>query len=278
MTFIVTLFLMKMHSILTLALLFQSAHATSFFIEPFSQFTKSTALIIRGVTTNIHAEYSSNQLGEKTIFTYADLSIKDVIKGNVSGSNIKIRRLGGTLDGVTLEVPSSVELNENEDGVFFLSEERDDHTYEVTGMELGKFLLEKSKGQEILKGGLFHYSPHTHLDEGTQAFQAGDLSENLKPWSLDQLKDLVRSQAGSTEQAPPTIKNNLTNSNTSKTTVLTQSTPMEPQLEPVKQQELATPSAPQPHLDSPLYFNSALWYALAILFLTLGVYTVLRRR
>jgi len=91
---------MKMHLILAFALMMSEAQATSFFIEPFSQFTKTTSLIVRGTTTNIKAAHSVTEIGEKTIYTYADLNIRDVIKGNVSGSMIKIRRLGGTIDSL----------------------------------------------------------------------------------------------------------------------------------------------------------------------------------
>ena len=108
---------MKMHSLLAFALTMQTAFATSFYIRPFSEFTKSTSNIIRGKISNIHVENGTTPDGGKTLYTFANLEIKEVIKGGISGTQINIRKLGGSKDGVTLEVPSSVEFSEKEEGL-----------------------------------------------------------------------------------------------------------------------------------------------------------------
>jgi len=269
---------MKMHLLLAFAFSWTLAHATSFFIHPFSQFTRNANLIIRGTTTNVHAEYASSPTGEKTIFTYSDLNIREVVKGEFRGSMIKIRRLGGTLDGVSLAIPSSVEFNENEEGVFFLSEVREDGSYEVTGMELGKFNLEKSGGKEVLKGGLFAYS-QGHTDEDGHNHnpdqQRGDLSENQRAWSFSELKDLVQKQGGA-----PAVQESNSAPKTEEKPEITSIYKENPSLKPLTQPETAEQKTPEINApqNSPLYFDSTLWYSLAILFLTLGIYTIVRRR
>ena len=208
--------------------------------------------------------------GIKTIYTFANLEIKDVIKGTVSGSQIIIRKLGGTKDGVTLEIPSSVEFTEKEDGVFFLGDEQGDHSYEVSSLELGKFSLVEKNGEEILRGGIFTYSqPHQGDEHNVMADQ---IAENLKPWSIHQLKELVKTQQQS--GAPTTeIQKNIE--------VSKAPTEIKPD------QPISTSSAPssskqkdiisEEKENSPLYFSSTVWYSLATLILTLGVLGYLRR-
>jgi hypothetical protein len=267
---------MKMHSLLALLILIPQAHATSFFIRPFSEFTKTTNVIVRGVTSGIHAEKVSNQIGEQMIYTYANLGIREVIKGSISGASIRIRKAGGTLDGVTLEIPSSVEFKDGEEGVFFLGEEQDDRSFEVTGMELGKFRIEVLNGNEILKGGIFAYSKpnasqhHSHGDHGQQA---DDISENLKPWSIQQLKDLVESQGDTPTASLPNQHSIAPSDSVSSPT------------EPNPKQELSgkTSSEPENNENSVaaqqdlLYMAPEFWYVIALSILTLSVYLVKRR-
>jgi len=252
-----------MHLLLVFALTMKVAFATSFYIRPFSEFTKSTSNIVRGRINNIHTENSADPEGIKTIYTFANLEIKEVIKGNLVGSQIQIRKLGGSKDGVTLEIPSSVEFTEKEEGVFFLSDELEDHSYEVSSLELGKFNLVKKNGEEILTGGIFNYSqPHPGDDHDVMA---DNISENLKPWSINQLKELVKSQKNTDisvtstnpRESPPTI------STPSPSTHTTQN-----------QKKIIS----EENENSPLYFNSTFWYSLATVFLTLGVIFFIRRK
>ncbi len=262
---------MKMHSILVFVLTLQTAVATSFYIRPFSEFTKTTPNIIRGNLINIHVENGATSEGEKTIYTFADLEIKDVIKGNISGTRIHIRKLGGSKDGVTLEIPSSVEFNENEEGVFFLGDEQEDHSYEVSSLELGKFNLVKKGGEEILTGGLFSYSQprHDHDHGHDRDVRAENLEENLKPWSINQLKTLVQTQLSSVPPVTVIQKN----ADLSKPLAETQVTPVSTLHPQPKDRD----SISEEKKDSPLYFGSAIWYSLATIILTLGVLGYLRR-
>jgi hypothetical protein len=266
---------MKMHSLLALLILIPQAHATSFFIRPFSEFTKTTNVIVRGVTSGIHSEKNSNQIGEQMIYTYADLSIREVIKGSITGSSIRIRKVGGTLDGVTLEIPSSVEFKEGEEGVFFLGDVQDDRSFEVTGMELGKFKIEVQNGAEILKGGIFAYSKPSshHHDSHAGHNQADDLSENLKPWSIQQLKDLVQSQGDA-----PTLNAQTPNTNIApeKPAVATNSNTKQNKSE-LPPAEAAINENSDATQQEPLYFTPEFWYVLALSILTLSVYLVKRR-
>jgi len=263
---------MKLHLLLPLFFtMISSAWATSFYIRPFSEFTQQAALIIRGKPTHIHVENGIVPEG-KTIYTFATLEIQEILKGNISGSQITIRKLGGTKDGVTLEIPSSVDFVENEDGVFFLSAEKEDHSYEVTGMELGKFTLERKNGEEILTGGLLAYSKgglnEKSHDHGNSVVNSGNITENLKPWSLTQLRELIRSQGDTPPHSTPTVQKTPEISNPLPEASVTMSPAAS-----------ITPSitTPQEKTNSPLYFEAGFWYAVATLILMLGVFFYLRR-
>jgi len=195
--FIDTLSRMKMDLLFAFgaaALLSPLAHATSFNIPPFSDFTSSTPNIVRGTLSNVRAENALTDDGGRTVYTFANLAVKEVLKGNIHDSNITLRELGGSTNEMTIEIPSSPEFHENEDAVLFLGSEQEDHSYEVTGLELGKYQLKDVGGDKILTGGIFNYSR-------TQTGVTPDprLKENQTPWSLNRLRNLIRSQ----EAQPP---------------------------------------------------------------------------
>ena len=263
---------MKMHPLLALLLTIQSSFATSFYIRPFSEFTKTTSNIVHGKISGVHSENGVTSDGGRTIYTYAKLEIQEVLKGTITGSQIIVRKLGGSKDGVTLEIPSSVEFFEHEDSVFFLSAEQEDRSYEVTGMELGKFTLEEKNGEQILKGGLFSYSKPPAETSPERHVESGNLAENQKPWSITQLKEMIRSQAQSPQLVTLTENKKITNDSSK----LTNKNDTPSSLSNTQTEQ--SPTSILEKENSPLYFGSAFWYSLATIVLTLGVYLYFRRR
>lgn len=188
---------MILHSLLIFQALFtQGAKATSFYIRPFSEFTQTTPNIVHGKLSNIHTENSITSDGARTIYTYAHLEVKEVLKGDLhQKQSITVRKIGGTKDGVTLEIPSSPEFKSDDDTVVFLSPEKEDQSYEVLGLELGKFGLEEKNGNSFLTGGIFNYSKSgPEGSESDHSVRAKELAENQHPWSLNQLRALIRTQ------------------------------------------------------------------------------------
>ncbi|MBC7398152.1 MAG: hypothetical protein H7333_11985 [Bdellovibrionales bacterium] len=180
-----------------------AAKATSFYIRPFSEFTETTPVIVRGKLNNIHAENSITADGARTIYTYANLEVKEVFKGDLhQKSAITVRKIGGTKNGMTLEVPSSPQFKENEETVLFLSAEKEDQAYEVLGLELGKFGLDEKNGEVILTGGIFNYSKPDPEHGHDHSERAKNLVENQQDWNLGKLRALIQSQKAS----PPNLK------------------------------------------------------------------------
>jgi hypothetical protein len=169
------------------------AHSTSFYIRPFSEFARDTPNMVRGHLHGTHSEWVITSDGIKSIYTYARLEITEVLKGPIKRPEIQIRKPGGTKDGLTLDIPSSPEFHENEETVLFLGPETDDHSYEVVGMELGKFGIEEKNGETILKGGIFNYS-HEHVDDFGQSNPESN-PENKRSWSIKDVKTLVQTQS-----------------------------------------------------------------------------------
>jgi len=260
-----------MHFLLVLmisAITSSSASATSFYIRPFSEFIQSTENIVRGKLNGIHVENGVTADGGKTIYTFATLIIGEVLKGSITGTQIIVRKVGGSKDGVTLEIPSSVVFSENEEGVFFLTSEQEDHSFEVTGMELGKFGIEQNNGEEILTGGIFAYS---RIPDGVphDPNEPDRLAENKKPWSITQLRKVIQEQ----NQAPAAVPNNQKNTEVSNTSVIKTNTPA-----PITKTSESTSTLSQGNENSSIYSASKLWYILATIALSaLGVLFYLRR-
>ncbi len=218
--------------VLFVTLLVSHAYATSFYIRPFSEFTKTTPVIARGVLHNIHAENAMTPEG-RTIYTFATLEVKEVLKGPIHEGNLLVRKTGGTKDGTTLDIPGSPEFVEGDDTVLYLSEQREDQAYEVSGLELGKFGLKEENHQEILTGGLFNYSTSENTqtnDPNDHNEQASDISENQRPWSLTQVKELIRKQGDAPiNPAPPHSPQNVTTHQETGTATTTQTDTSTPQ-------------------------------------------------
>ena len=201
---------MNLHFILVLfTLLSTQSNATSFYIRPFSEFTQSSTNIVRGTMSDIHAANQLTPDGMKAIYTYATLDVKEVLKGDIQKHLITIRKIGGTVDGYTVEIPSSPEFKEGDDTVLFLSAQHEDASYEVTGLELGKFALEEKNGETLLKGGIFNYSKSGSSEEEHSQY-AKNTEENHKVWSLKDLRALIQKQSPSAAATPPTAPKNLT--------------------------------------------------------------------
>lgn len=178
---------MNLHCLLWIGVGFTSlANATSFYIRPLPEFARDARHIVRGTLHSISSEYGSDPSGLKTLYTYARLEVREVLKGPLSESEILIRKAGGTKDGVTLSIESSPEFRENEDTVLFLSEQKEDRAYEVEGLELGKFALQERNGEVFLKGGILAYS-QARPQNDSEASGPGIMA-NQREWSLRDLR------------------------------------------------------------------------------------------
>jgi hypothetical protein len=180
---------MKLHFIsMLLALCSGNVLATSFYPETFENFTAKARTIVRGTIKQQRVEKSVAADGSITIHTYALVEVKESIKGRIERPEIRIRKVGGEMEGYHQEVPGSPEFKENEESVFFLTSEQEDGSFEIESLELGKFGLKRENGNEVLTGGML-------------AFQQKSGMPPAKPPTLSDLRKLVGNAP--VQQAPP---------------------------------------------------------------------------
>jgi hypothetical protein len=229
---------MNLHFLfLVCGLLASESGATSFYIRPLPDFTRDAENIIRGRLHQPHAEFGIAQSGERNVYTFAELEVMEVLKGTITKPSLPIRKLGGTKDGITLNIPGSPEFQDGEESVFFLGTENEDHSYELTGLELGKFSLQEKNGELELSGGLLGYS------SGPEAMDAmgPGVVENRRIWTLKQLKELIAIQ----KNEAPAIKTSDSAAGSSTTSTGPGTAPKEPAAESGAAAQSAT-SEPKP--------------------------------
>ncbi|MEO5971269.1 MAG: hypothetical protein ABIQ95_15185 [Bdellovibrionia bacterium] len=177
-----------------LSFLTSLAGATSFFPQPFPDTVKGAPIIVRGKAGASYSDWNNDDFGGKRIYTFYDLQPTEVLKGNINkSSSLSMRELGGEKDGVGLTVPGVSEFEKGEDTVVFLKERNSSGSYDVQGMMMGKYNIQKdADGTEYLTGmGLNNFN---HLGNNTDVTPA---ASPPKKWTLNDLRTLIRSQAGS---------------------------------------------------------------------------------
>jgi predicted Zn-dependent peptidase len=111
-----------------------------------------------------------------------ELTVKEVLKGELDKSTIEIREIGGTIGQATLEVPAAAQFTRGEDIVVLLSNRDEDGAYELDGMGLGKFYVEKNaNGEEILaSGGIEHEEKVVTLQSVRERFRGQKIQEKAR--------------------------------------------------------------------------------------------------
>ncbi|MBS1963023.1 MAG: hypothetical protein JST04_12460 [Bdellovibrionales bacterium] len=183
---------------IALALVAQ-ASASSFYEIPFPDTVRNTPTIVRGKIGKSTTEWTTLPDGGKHLFTYYEVEVNEGFKGGPrGGAPIRIREIGGTKDGVSLNVSGTANFDKGEDVVVLLGEPSaaGDNAYPVMGMMMGKFNVEKgADGKEYLRGAGLGSSTqpgirHEHGNESTAQI------------SLEALRDIIRTQASEAKAAP----------------------------------------------------------------------------
>lgn len=189
-------FLIQCNLLFILFFLFaDAAKATSFVDQPFPDTVQEAPVIVHGRVGTSHADWSTGQDGTRRIYTFFDLEVLEVLKGAAPGNSLTMRELGGEKDGLGMQVAGSAQFSPDEDVVVFLGPRNSvDNSYDVWGMSMGKYNLNKGEdGQEYLQGaGISGSDDHVLL---------GGQPDTQRPqkWTLDALRRLVQAQAS----APP---------------------------------------------------------------------------
>jgi hypothetical protein len=170
-----------------------AAQATTFMERPFPDAVRDAPIVVRGRVGASYTNWVVGPDGGKRIFTFTELTVDEVFKGpSAAGKrSLVMRELGGEKDGMGMQVAGTAQFERGEDVVVFLNEPAPDGAYEVRGMMMGKYTLEREDGQEHLAGaGLMDRQGHGEHVVG----EAHNDTPPEKKWTLDALRQLIRSQ------------------------------------------------------------------------------------
>jgi hypothetical protein len=178
------------------ALVFTIAHATSFAPREFTETVADAPYIVRGRVGSAYTHWAVGSDGVKRIYTYTELAVGEVLRGEISTRTIQVREMGGEKDGVGMDVPGSARFDTGEEVVLFLLPANSDSSYDVKGLMLSKLNVKKDKnGQEYLDGPAIQMQPgriyHDHDAEHSSSESA--------QWSYAAFKSLVAEQKKSSK-------------------------------------------------------------------------------
>lgn len=172
------------------ALTLSVGHATSFAPQDFPKAVQDAPIIVRGKIGMSYADWGKDDNGIKTVYTYLELHVSEVFKGSPHGlsppsfPHLMIREMGGEKDGIGVEVTGTSHYGRGEDVIVFLREKNGEGSFDVQGMMMGKYNLQKeADGTEFLVGAAF-MPTSTPTD-----------SHLTKKWTLDALRHLIQTQA-----------------------------------------------------------------------------------
>ena len=215
-----------------------------------------------------YADWNKDDSGGKRIYTFYELQPTEVLKGNVTpSSSITMRELGGEKDGVGLNVPGVAQIERGEDAIVFLKERNSGGSYDIQGMMMGKYNIQvDGEGTEYLTGmGLNNFDHSVNNPVGAPS------SPPPKKWALNDLRQLIRSQADSDSRSEVSAASNNTRQESdrrpktpSSPTALAQQASPTPTQEPDPQTSSLAPSDESVENSSPGF--SYFWISL----LTLG--------
>lgn len=155
-------------------------YSSQFNPEPFLNVVEKTTTIVNGKTGKSYSDWVVTPSGEKQLFTFTELFIKEVLKGKTEHKKILIREIGGEKDGMIFDISGTVKFHPNEEVVVLLgnaqTESEDNETFSIQNMSLGKLMIEtKSDGSEVLKGPAL----------------VGEPPSGNKEWRVDDVKKLI---------------------------------------------------------------------------------------
>jgi|GEM_PF-656775 len=171
--------------------------ATSFIDQPFPDTIQDAPVIVRGKIGKRSVNWGTAADGGKQIYTFNDLDIEEVLKGQIEQKSIVIRELGGEKDGIGMHVAGASHFNVGEDVMVLLSEQNSEGSYNVRGLMMGKYNVERdATGTEYLIG------PGISADETFDK-----KNDSPHPWTLDALRQVIRVQQKNEKENQTTTQN-----------------------------------------------------------------------
>ena len=112
----------------------------------FERVVRSSPRVVRGVVTRSWSAWDANR---RTIWTHYDLRVSETLRGP-AGPSFVISEPGGTVDGLTMEVPGAPRFSIGEEAVVFAYPTPLGY-WRVRGWGQGRFRIEQRNGQSIVR-------------------------------------------------------------------------------------------------------------------------------
>jgi hypothetical protein len=186
-----------------LLLFVPSAHATTFLDVPFPDAVKDAPVIVHGQVGASAADWSKDGNGSRRIYTFYDVDVSEVLKGDAPTGHIQMREMGGVKDGVGLQVAGASTYQPGEDVVVFLGERNSDGSFDVRGMMMGKYnVVKDANGQAYLSGpGVNPILAHGHTFHPEDNAGSRNDTQPAKKWTLEDLRQVIRDQGSAPQGA-----------------------------------------------------------------------------
>ena len=185
--------------------LLPAAFGTSFFERPFPDTVKEAPVIVRGKVGATYSDWARSSDVSKRIYTFWELQVEEVLKGAAGGAThtLLMRELGGEKDGIGMQISGAAHFSPGEQVVVLLGDRNAEGSYDIWGMMMGKYNIEKDEdGTEIIVGPGINSLTNPRIGDGHEGH--GD-TPGAKRWTLADLRRLISSQGAEPGEAvnPP---------------------------------------------------------------------------
>ena len=132
-----------------LALLFVGPnYATTVERLGFQDVVERSELIVEGTVESVHSEYDTER---RYIWTHVRIRVSNTIKGDPAGDEITLKFVGGTVNDLTLKVPSMNYPAVGDSGMYFVESPSRAQLHPLTGWDQGHYKVasDGTSGQHI---------------------------------------------------------------------------------------------------------------------------------
>lgn len=154
--------------LLPLLLALRPAWAASVLQVDVDELLERAALVFEGRVTASRADWNQ---ARTSIVTTVRFAVLDVIKGEHPGDELALRFMGGSVDGLTLQIPGMVQPRVGERGIYFVETLARDQINPLLGWSQGHFRL-RADAQGVQRVLTEDGMPVRGLEPGSNPAQA----------------------------------------------------------------------------------------------------------
>lgn len=159
------------------------------------QMVKAADVIIRGEVLRQASSYGD----QGRIYTVTEIKVLESLKGGDAPAIVlKVRQLGGTVDGISQHIAGNARLLEGEEVALFLRRDAEKQLHYVVGMAQGKYAIDRSGPEPLVARDTHGLSFKAPTPEGVQALAVKP--QPAKPAALTwaQLRDQIQAAQATT--------------------------------------------------------------------------------